>query len=138
MKKKMLILFVIILIILLVVIGIFIFTENKNKNNNSGVTNNSEPTPTHSISEQLTEQEKSIFNSNFDIYVGNNISGKQIKQLMASVKHSNENSPIRQVTLTIDGEESLDSSKITNDDIYSVSFEYDEKGLISKVIVEKN
>ncbi len=136
MKKKMLILFVIILIILLVAIGIFI--GNKNSNDNSNPTNNSEPTPTHSISEQLTEQEKSIFNSNFDIYVGQNISGKQIKQLITSVKYSNENSSIRQVTLTINGEESLDSSKIQISKMYSVSFEYDEKGLICKVIIEDN
>ena len=133
MRKNLIIVFIIILIIVLIALGVYFFKGNENNNNSNSDDN---ATMINNASEELTEQAKSIFNSNFDIYVGKDITSSQIKQLMASVRHSNENSNIRQVTLLLDGEETLDSSKIKTSKKYSVDFEYDDKGLISKVLVE--
>ncbi len=105
-------------------------TNNENSNKNETTTDNSYKT--------MSEQEKSVFNSNFDMYLGKNVKGVQVKSLIASIKSSNENSNIGKVQLVINGESSMDATKIKNSSTYSVSFEYDEKGLICKAIVDEN
>ena len=89
MRKNLIIVFIIILIIVLIALGVYFFKGNENNNNSNSDDN---ATMINNASEELTEQAKSIFNSNFDIYVGKDITSSQIKQLMASVRHSNENS----------------------------------------------
>lgn len=86
----------------------------------------------------MTEQEKSIFNSKFNIYIGRDVSASNVKRLITAIKHSNENTSIRKVDLTINDGKSTDSSKINDSSTYTVNFEYDENGLVCKAIVNEN
>ncbi len=135
MKKKTIISVFIVLVIILLAIACFYFFNKRTEDNE----NDKAPQTLPSSSFQaITEQEKSIFNSNFDMYIGKNVKGMQVKSLIASIKSSNEKTSIRTVDLIINGENSMDSSKIKTSSTYSVSFEYDDKGLICKAIVEEN
>lgn len=86
----------------------------------------------------MNAQEKSIFNSKFNIYIGRDVSASNVKRLISIIKHSNENTAIRKVDLTINGEIETDSSKINDSSTYAVSFEYDDYNLICKAIVVEN
>ena len=148
MKKKIILFSIVAIIVVGLIVGAYFIFNNKNNsnqndsNNGSNTTNQNSttqttPTPTSSF-QGLSEQDKSIFNSNFDMYLGKNVKGTQVKALIATIKSSNEKSEIGTVDLTINGEESMDSSKIDKAKTYSVSFEYNQKGLINKAIVEEN
>ncbi len=86
----------------------------------------------------MTAQEKSIFNSKFNIYIGRDVSASNVKRLISVIRHSNENTAIRIVDLTINGEVATDASKINDSSTYTVSFEYDDNNLICKAIVVEN
>lgn len=146
MKKKI----VLYIILVILVVGIIVTVaflnykkENKEDNNtneeiqSTEATTKPSPTPINNVSE-MTEQDKSIFNSNFDFYIGKNVKGARVKSLIQAVQHSNEHSSIRKVDLTINGDIDTDSSKIETSSTYSVSFEYDNNGLICKAIIEEN
>lgn len=144
MQKKKIILFTLIAIIAIGIIITFIVLNYKKEDNkpneeapNTETTVKNSPTPITNISE-MTNQDKSIFNSNFDIYIGKNIKGAKIKSLIATIKYSNEHSNIRKVDLIVNGKETTDSSEIKTTATYSVSFEYDNNGLICKAIVVEN
>lgn len=146
MKKKI----VLYIILVILVVGIIVTVaflnykkENKEDNNtneeiqSTEATTKPSPTPINNVSE-MTEQDKSIFNSNFDFYIGKNVKGARVKSLIQAVQYSNEHSSIRKVDLTINGDIVTDSSKIETSNTYSVSFEYDNNGLICKAIIEEN
>lgn len=86
----------------------------------------------------MNAQEKSIFNSKFNIYIGRDVSASNVKRLITAIRHSNENTAIRKVDLTINGEIETDSSKVNDSSTYTVSFEYDDYNLICKAIVSEN
>lgn len=156
MKKKIILYVIIILVaISLITVG-FIMFNNKENNTDNDTTNNtdnspktttetSSPAPNNDstkklddIKKQLNEQEKSLFNSNFDMYMGKNVKGVKVKSLIATILSSNSKDSNRKVSLIINGEESTNSSKISSGNTYSVSFEYDDNGFIYKAIVKDN
>lgn len=148
MQKKKTILYVLLAIAIISIITTFIVLNYKKEdNNNNGENTNTEnstqntiknsPTPISNVNE-MTNQDKSIFNSNFDIYFGENINGSQVKLLISSINYSNKHSLIRKVDLIINGKKSTNSSEIKTTSTYSVSFEYDNDGLICKAIVQEN
>lgn len=149
MKKKVILYVIVILVVIsLVAVGFITFNnkDNKNEDNNQkDSTATSSPTPNNDVTKKLddinknlNEQEKSLFNSNFDMYMGKNVKGVKVKSLIATILSSNSKDSDRKVTLIINGEESTNSSKINSGNTYSVSFEYDDNGFICKAIVEKN
>ena len=156
MKKKIILYVIIILVaISLITVG-FIMFNNKENNTDNDTTNNtdnspktttetSSPAPNNDstkklddIKKQLNEQEKSLFNSNFDMYMGKNVKGVKVKSLIATILSSNSKDSNRKVSLIINGEESTNSSKISSGNTYSVSFEYDDNGFIYQAIVKDN
>lgn len=146
MKKKVIIFTLIAIVIIGIIATVVVLnSKNENKENNlandatptTEVTINHSPTPISDVN-KMTEQEKSIFNSNFDFYAGNNIKGNRVKSLIQTILHSNEHSSIGKVDLVINGTKVIDSSNIKNTNSYSVSFEYNNNGLICKAIIEEN
>ena len=146
MKKKI----VLYIILVILVVGIIVTVaflnykkENKEDNNTNEETQSTEattkpsPTPITNVSE-MTEQDKSIFNSNFDFCIGKNVKGARVKSLIQAVQYSNEHSSIRKVDLVINGDATANSSNIKATGTYSVSFDYDNNGLICKAIIEEN
>ena len=95
------------------------------------------PTPMTNV-EDMNAQEKSIFNSKFNIYIGKDVSASNVKSLITAIKHSNENTAIRTVNLTINGEVATDDSKINDSSTYTVSFKYDDYNLICEAIIVEN
>lgn len=145
MKKKIILFSLIFIIVIGLVIGTYFILNNnttstQNNSSNEAIqtsTPQTTTTPTN-VQQYLSEQDKSIFNSNFDIYIGKKVNSTQVKSLISTIKSSNEKSEIRTVDLVINGEKSMDSSKIDKSKTYSVSFEYDKNGLINKTIIEEN
>lgn len=138
MKKKIILFSIIAIIVVGLIIGAMLLFNNQKTTNNSNEDTPSIPTPPTSSYQGINEQDKSIFNSNFDIYSGKNISGTKVKMLISTIKSSNEKSEIGKVDLVINGESTIDSSKIDKSKTYSVSFDYNKNGLINKAIIEDN
>lgn len=148
MKKKIIICLILVLIIVGIIVYFVFFNKNNNKETNNTNTNDTNtpnatvttvptsPTPINNI-EEMTAQEKSIFNSKFDIYMGSNVSAQKVKILIATINHSNENSSIKKVALSFNGKAET-SPQVADSSTYTVTFEYDKNGLISKAIVEEN
>lgn len=143
--KKKIVLYVLLVIVIIGIIATFIVLNYKKEDSqpNESTTNTestvkSSPTPISNVSE-MTEQDKSIFNSNFDFCIGKNVKGARVKSLIQAIQHSNEHSSIRKVDLVINGDATTaNSSNIKATGTYSVSFEYDDDGLICKAIIEEN
>lgn len=142
--KKKIILYVLLVIVIIGIIATFIVLNYKKEDRQPESTTNTEstvkssPTPISNVSE-MTEQDKSIFNSNFDFCIGKNVKGARVKSLIQAIQHSNEHSSIRKVDLVINGDATTaNSSNIKATGTYSVSFEYDDDGLICKAIIEEN
>lgn len=139
MKKKTIIYILIAIVIIGVIIAFIFLNQNKQDNKANGENTNAESTVNNSLTpKELTEQDKSIFNSNFNIYRGSDVDSMQVKYLISSIKYSNENSSVRKIDLIINGKESTNSSEIVATSTYSVKFEYDDNGLICKAIVNEN
>lgn len=145
MKKTVILCITILLIAISIVLTILIYSNKINKNpENTGDSKtenstNATPTPVNSIDDQLNKYQISLFNSNFDVYAGKNVDANQIKALISSIKTSNASSSIRKVSLSVNNEEqtipTLDIIK--NSSTYTVKFEYDSQGLISKAIINE-
>lgn len=135
-KKALLYTFSVIILIVLIVISIYFYSKSQNsKNNEDPIT--TKPTPISNVN-VMTEQEKSIFNSNFDMYLGKSVNATKVKSLISTINSSNQTTSIQKVTISINNEESTDASKITNSSTYSVNFDYNENGLIYKAIINEN
>lgn len=153
MQKKKIILYVLLVIVIIGIIVTFIVlntnkenSDGNNKNNSNvestvspsltpSITNTQNP---NSITNELGKQEKALFNSNFDFYVGSNVKGSKVKSLIATIKYSNSQNNARKIDLIIDGDLATDASKIKASGSYSVSFEYDTAGFICKALVNEN
>lgn len=147
MKKKIIIF--LLLVIIAASITYIVLNYNKGTTNNAEETETPTPTPTSTSTpspsptpitnvEEMNAQEKSIFNSKFNIYIGRDVSASNVKRLISAINHSNENTAIRKVDLTINGEITTDASKINDSSTYTVNFEYDDNNLICKAIVSEN
>lgn len=146
MKKKIVLCIILVIVIVSIITTVVVLNykkENKDDNQanegtpSSEVTAKPSPTPISDIT-KMTNQEKSIFNSNFDFYAGSKIKGNRVKSLIQTILHSNEHSSIGKVDLIINGTKVITSSDIKTTSSYSVSFEYDSNGLICKAIIEEN
>ena len=127
-KKALLYFLLSIILIGLIVMIIYFFSRYQNQKNNEDFIITS-PTPISNVN-VMTEQEKSIFNSNFDMYLGKNVTAIKVKSLISTINSSNQTTSIQKVTIFINDEECTDASKITSSSTYSVSFDYNKNGLI--------
>ena len=135
-KKALLYFLLSIILIGLIVMIIYFFSRYQNQKNNEDFIITS-PTPISNVN-VMTEQEKSIFNSNFDMYLGKNVTAIKVKSLISTINSSNQTTSIQKVTIFINDEECTDASKITSSSTYSVSFDYNKNGLIYKAIINEN
>ena len=94
----------------------------------------------------MSKQEIETFNATFKKYEGDSVKGSSIKTLLDEVITTNMSSNYRNnhvVTIEYDGEELEDEkdirttkNKISSQKSYSVSFEYDDDGLIETITVK--
>ena len=76
----------------------------------------------------------SQFNAQFEPYLGNNVSGSNVKQLIKIINASNRAKEDLPVTIEVDGEEVKNDSKIKSGNTYKVesSSEGNKAGYIEK------
>ena len=82
----------------------------------------------------------SQFNAQFEPYLGNNVSGSNVKQLIKIIKASNRAKEDLTVTIEVDGEEVKNDSKIKSGNTYKVesSSEGNKAGYIEKITIKTN
>ncbi len=82
----------------------------------------------------------SQFNAQFEPYLGNNVSGSNVKQLIKIINASNRAKEDLPVTIEVDGEEVKNDSKIKSGNTYKVesSSEGNKAGYIEKITITKN
>ena len=82
----------------------------------------------------------SQFNAQFEPYLGNNVSGSNVKQLIKIINASNCAKEDLPVTIEVDGEEVKNDSKIKSGNTYKVesSSEGNKAGYIEKITITKN
>ena len=82
----------------------------------------------------------SQFNAQFEPYLGNNVSGSNVKQLIKIIKASNRAKEDLPVTIEVDGEEVKNDSKIKSGNTYKVesSSEGNKAGYIEKITIKTN
>ena len=82
----------------------------------------------------------SQFNAQFEPYLGNNVSGSNVKQLIKIINASNRAKEDLPVTIEVNGEEVKNDSKIKSGNTYKVesSSEGNKAGYIEKITITKN
>ena len=82
----------------------------------------------------------SQFNAQFEPYLGNNVSGSNVKQLIKIINASNRAKEDLPVTIEVDGEEVKNDSKIKSGNTYKVesSSEGNKAGYIEKITIKTN
>ena len=82
----------------------------------------------------------SQFNAQFEPYLGNNVSGSNVKQLIKIINASNRAKEDLPVTIEVDGEEVKNDSKIKSGNTYKVesSSEGNKAGYIEKITITEN
>ena len=82
----------------------------------------------------------SQFNAQFEPYLGNNVSGSNVKQLIKIINASNRAKEDLPVTIEVDGEEVKNDSKIKSGNTYKVesSSEENKAGYIEKITIKTN
>ena len=82
----------------------------------------------------------SQFNAQFEPYLGNNVSGSNVKQLIKIINASNRAKEDLPVTIEVDGEEVKNDSKIKSGNTYKVksSTEGNKAGYIEKITIKTN
>ncbi len=82
----------------------------------------------------------SQFNAQFEPYLGNNVSGSNVKQLIKIINASNCAKEDLPVTIEVDGEEVKNDSKIKSGNTYKVesSSEGNKAGYIEKITITEN
>lgn len=142
--KKTIISILVVIFILSVVCMIYAIVAKPNSSNNNTNTNtntssqnttSTEP-PKKVTIDTLTDEARSIFNSQFDIYRGEQIPGNTVRLLIASVKSSNETTGLVKVTIYIDGVKYNFDKEFDTSKTYSVSFSYDTNGLINRANIK--
>ena len=82
----------------------------------------------------------SQFNAQFEPYLGNNVSGSNVKQLIKIIDASNRAKEDLPVTFKVDDQPDNDSSTIKSGNTYKVesSSEENKAGYIEKITITKN
>ena len=82
----------------------------------------------------------SQFNAQFEPYLGNNVSGSNVKQLIKIINASNRAKEDLPVTIEVDGEEVKNDSKIKSGNTYKVesSSEGNKAEYIEKITIKTN
>ena len=95
--------------------------------------------------DQMTKMEITAFNSSFTKYEGNAQTAISVKGLLNDTISVNMSNPDKAVTVEYDGKEFTESSeisslrsKISNNKKYSISFDYDKTGFVTKVIISED
>ena len=91
------------------------------------------------VDTNLSEAEKTAFNSMFINYEGQNIRGSMVNAMITTVKNNNlssKNQNVRLVRVTVDGVENWDDVEVSK--IYTVEAMYDEEGFVSEMRVTTN
>lgn len=91
--------------------------------------------------DKMRERAISTYNSNFELYEGDEIRGIEVEFLIIIVNNTNSIYDEKQVTLTVDGVKLNSSgSNITIDltKTYEVKMSYDSEGYINKIKVTSN
>ena len=82
----------------------------------------------------------SQFNAQSEQYLGNNVSGSNVKQIIKIINASNRAKEDLPVTIEVDGEEVKNDSKIKSGNTYKVesSSEGNKAGYIEKITIKTN
>ena len=80
----------------------------------------------------------SQFNAQFEPYLGNNVSGSNVKQLIKIIKASNRAKEDLPVTIEVDDEEVKNDSKIKSGNTYEVTSSENNAGYIEKITIKTN
>ena len=123
-SKALIIAGAILLAILIIGLGVYIYRQA------AGVID------TGTIDQLVVSQ----FNAQFEPYLGNNVSGSNVKQLIKIINASNRAKEDLPVTIEVDGEEVKNDSKIKSGNTYKVesSSEGNKAGYIEKITITKN
>jgi hypothetical protein len=80
----------------------------------------------------------SQFNAQFEPYLGNNVSGSNVKQLIKIINASNRAKEDLPVTFKVDDQPDNDSSTIKSGNTYKVERFENNAGYIEKITITKN
>lgn len=125
MNKK----YLIVIIIIIIAVGLLITKSNNKKEEEKFATNLAATTLNHK----------------FTIYEGNNKNKNEINNLLSNIFENNQRSNSYKVECIFLGEKIIDytnvnlksvQDKLASNSTYKVSFEYDENGIINKIMVE--
>ena len=80
----------------------------------------------------------SQFNAQFEPYLGNNVSGSNVKQLIKIINASNRAKEDLPVTFKVDDQPDNDSSTIKSGNTYKIESSGNKAGYIEKITITKN
>ena len=80
----------------------------------------------------------SQFNAQFEPYLGNNVSGSNVKQLIKIINASNRAKEDLPVTFKVDDQPDNDSSTIKSGNTYKIESSENKAGYIEKITITKN
>ena len=80
----------------------------------------------------------SQFNAQFEPYLGNNVSGSNVKQLIKIINASNCAKEDLPVTFKVDDQPDNDSSTIKSGNTYKIESSENKAGYIEKITITKN
>ena len=80
----------------------------------------------------------SQFNAQFEPYLGNNVSGSNVKQLIKIIKASNRAKEDLPVTFKVDTQPDNDSSTIKSGNTYKIESFGNNAGYIEKITIKTN
>mgnify|MGYP000071442335 CR=1 FL=1 len=121
-SKALIIAGAILLAILIVGLGVYIYRQA------AGVID----------TETMDQLVVSQFNAQFEPYLGNNVSGSNVKQLIKIIKASNRAKEDLPVTFKVDTQPDNDNSTIKSGNTYKVEYSENQAGYIEKITITKN
>ena len=80
----------------------------------------------------------SQFNAQYEPYLGNNVSGSNVKQLIKIINASNRAKEDLPVTFKVDDQPDNDSSTIKSGNTYKIESSENKAGYIEKITITKN
>ena len=80
----------------------------------------------------------SQFNAQFEPYLGNNVSGSNVKQLIKIINASNRAKEDLPVTFKVDDQPDNDSSTIKSGNTYKIESSENKAGYIEKITITEN
>ncbi|MBS1339696.1 MAG: hypothetical protein HP028_00685 [Clostridia bacterium] len=121
-SKALIIAGAILLAILIVGLGVYIYRQA------AGVID----------TETMDQLVVSQFNAQFEPYLGNNVSGSNVKQLIKIIKASNRAKEDLPVTFKVDTQPDNDSSTIKSGNTYKIESFGNNAGYIEKITIKTN